>query len=132
MFPDGCYGVSIVVFFFFKQKTAYELRISDWSSDVCSSDLLAGQALIGVDQGNLSALQVRDVAGAHAAQQLDLLLDDLDQLAGRRDQLAQLGLGCRHCWTSWSFRISAMTWSAIPTPPARAMLRPYSLIMSER
>src|SRR3546814_4987352 len=34
--------VSVVVFivvFFFKQKTAYEMRISDWSSDVCSSDL---------------------------------------------------------------------------------------------
>src|SRR3546814_4964028 len=29
----------LCVFFFFKQKTAYELRISDWSSDVCSSDL---------------------------------------------------------------------------------------------
>src|SRR3546814_7825561 len=29
----------MVFFFFFKQKTAYELRISDWSSDVCSSDL---------------------------------------------------------------------------------------------
>src|SRR3546814_14188200 len=28
-----------VLFFFFKQKTAYEVRISDWSSDVCSSDL---------------------------------------------------------------------------------------------
>src|SRR3546814_3680662 len=28
------------VFFFFKQKTAYEMRISDWSSDVCSSDLI--------------------------------------------------------------------------------------------
>src|SRR3546814_12431170 len=28
-----------VIFFFFKQKTAYEMRISDWSSDVCSSDL---------------------------------------------------------------------------------------------
>src|SRR3546814_17509918 len=28
------------MFFFFKQKTAYEVRISDWSSDVCSSDLL--------------------------------------------------------------------------------------------
>src|SRR3546814_1227709 len=27
------------MFFFFKQKTAYEMRISDWSSDVCSSDL---------------------------------------------------------------------------------------------
>src|SRR3546814_6054322 len=34
----GC----ICVFFFFKQKTAYEMRISDWSSDVCSSDLSAG------------------------------------------------------------------------------------------
>src|SRR3546814_10793547 len=29
-------------FFFFKQKTAYEMRISDWSSDVCSSDLSGG------------------------------------------------------------------------------------------
>src|SRR3546814_8506872 len=29
----------IVFFFFYKQKTAYEMRISDWSSDVCSSDL---------------------------------------------------------------------------------------------
>src|SRR3546814_6087173 len=32
-------------FFFFKQKTAYELRISDWSSDVCSSDLLRSCAV---------------------------------------------------------------------------------------
>src|SRR3546814_4812252 len=30
-----------VIVFFFKQKTAYEMRISDWSSDVCSSDLIA-------------------------------------------------------------------------------------------
>src|SRR3546814_8651274 len=30
-----------MLFFFFKQKTAYEVRISDWSSDVCSSDLVA-------------------------------------------------------------------------------------------
>src|SRR3546814_2815574 len=41
-----CYMTSVsvlccsIVFFFFKQKTAYEMRISDWSSDVCSSDLL--------------------------------------------------------------------------------------------
>src|SRR3546814_10454478 len=32
-------GFDFFVFFFFKQKTAYEMRISDWSSDVCSSDL---------------------------------------------------------------------------------------------
>src|SRR3546814_6342474 len=31
--------IRLVSFFFFKQKTAYEMRISDWSSDVCSSDL---------------------------------------------------------------------------------------------
>src|SRR3546814_1245528 len=36
----ACYLYScIFFFFFFKQKTAYEMRISDWSSDVCSSDL---------------------------------------------------------------------------------------------
>src|SRR3546814_8374697 len=35
----------ICFFFFFKQKTAYEMRISDWSSDVCSSDLLVGAPL---------------------------------------------------------------------------------------
>src|SRR3546814_6374902 len=34
--------VSVSSFFFFKQKTAYEMRISDWSSDVCSSDLVFG------------------------------------------------------------------------------------------
>src|SRR3546814_5276891 len=31
--------ICLFLFFFFKQKTAYEMRISDWSSDVCSSDL---------------------------------------------------------------------------------------------
>src|SRR3546814_9942415 len=34
-----CVVLFVCVFFFFKQKTAYEMRISDWSSDVCSSDL---------------------------------------------------------------------------------------------
>src|SRR3546814_8494437 len=36
-------------FFFVKQKTSYERRISDWSSDVCSSDLGQGQAEFGAD-----------------------------------------------------------------------------------
>src|SRR3546814_8338708 len=45
----GTYVIHIVpgeqlVFFLFKQKTAYEMRISDWSSDVCSSDLLIARA----------------------------------------------------------------------------------------
>src|SRR3546814_17047170 len=41
--------VCAVVLFFFKQKTAYEMRISDWSSDVCSSDLVAAD--VSADTG---------------------------------------------------------------------------------
>src|SRR3546814_2658640 len=37
----------MLLFFFFKQKTAYEMRISDWSSDVCSSDLASCNAKNG-------------------------------------------------------------------------------------
>src|SRR3546814_17604093 len=37
--------------FFFKQKTAYEMRISDWSSDVCSSDLRWREKVAGFDAG---------------------------------------------------------------------------------
>src|SRR3546814_10796373 len=36
-----CFSLFCLFFFLFKQKTAYEMRISDWSSDVCSSDLAA-------------------------------------------------------------------------------------------
>src|SRR3546814_16533822 len=49
--------MSFVMFFFFKQKTAYEMRISDWSSDVCSSDL--------VGKGHGFARQVIHLPGHH-------------------------------------------------------------------
>src|SRR3546814_18752500 len=39
------FSLAFILFFFFKQKTAYEMRISDWSSDVCSSDLSASWLL---------------------------------------------------------------------------------------
>src|SRR3546814_3779992 len=38
-----CCFISVCFFFFFKQNTAYDVRISDWSSDVCSSDLVPGK-----------------------------------------------------------------------------------------
>src|SRR3546814_227437 len=41
----SCYVCRSLFFFFFKQKTAYEMRISDWSSDVCSSDLTLGRIM---------------------------------------------------------------------------------------
>src|SRR3546814_5734766 len=44
-FLIGVYVVVVWCFFFFKQETAYEMRISDWSSDVCSSDLAIGSPL---------------------------------------------------------------------------------------
>src|SRR3546814_5546065 len=52
----------LVCFFFFKQKTAYEMRISDWSSDVCSSDLATVQA----ERAFRLAL-IRDVASTYFA-----------------------------------------------------------------
>src|SRR3546814_3109626 len=47
--------VCVLVFFFCKQKTAYEMRISDWSSDVCSSDLIDGFIYAYDGAGNLLA-----------------------------------------------------------------------------
>src|SRR3546814_2918122 len=41
---SGSFRCVVLCVFFFKQKTAYEVRISDWSSDVCSSDLGAADA----------------------------------------------------------------------------------------
>src|SRR3546814_10483426 len=50
--------------FFFKQKTAYEMRISDWSSDVCSSDLLR--------------LVAADLGGHRVDEERHVVVDDLD------------------------------------------------------
>src|SRR3546814_10355926 len=45
------------IFFFFKQKTAYEMRISDWSSDVCSSDLwITSRVLAKITRRALTAI----------------------------------------------------------------------------
>src|SRR3546814_2161641 len=58
------YSVSLFVFFFFNQNTAYEIRISDCSSDVCSSDLLAGINPPADTQIKSASTQVRvDPAG---------------------------------------------------------------------
>src|SRR3546814_4241951 len=48
-----------VVVFLFKQKTAYELRISDWSSDVCSSDLTALPLALAIDLALLALFAIQ-------------------------------------------------------------------------
>src|SRR3546814_4781347 len=60
----------LLLFFFFKQKTAYEMRISDWSSDVCSSDLDSEE---GPAEGGQRTLQVPHVAFLVDHQPLDLM-----------------------------------------------------------
>src|SRR3546814_8259869 len=46
----------LLFFFFFKQKTAYEMRISDWSSDVCSSDLIAEHVEASMNLGRITGM----------------------------------------------------------------------------
>src|SRR3546814_9694550 len=53
-------------FFFFKQKTAYEMRISDWSSDVCSSDLIRnGRVVVGSVINCRTCLKEFEKVGIH-------------------------------------------------------------------
>src|SRR3546814_15199011 len=101
------------VLFFFKQKTAYEMRISDWSSDVCSSDLAAGKFIddhdlavlddiVGVDAKHLDRLQrlidvmddprVLDVIEVVALQQARILEQPLDMLGAVLGQVDRLRL----------------------------------------
>src|SRR3546814_5089850 len=64
-----CLDVRCVVFFFFKQKTAYEMRISDWNSDVCSSDLLAQQLQRADQRLDVVAVDRPGVVEAHLLEQ---------------------------------------------------------------
>src|SRR3546814_5482489 len=73
----------MLFFFFFKQKTAYEMRISDWSSDVCSSDLPHVETL--PDAGECDARKrnhVHEQARHQAARDTDD--DGLDEYGFRK------------------------------------------------
>src|SRR3546814_2839845 len=108
--------VVLVLFFFFKQKTAYEVRISDWSSDVCSSDLagLEGGAIddflvpvavrgvpemlakkAGIGEGAVADSLGATLGHAGAAHALVMLAAALESAqAGERILLASFGQGC--------------------------------------
>src|SRR5881397_664794 len=108
----------MLVFFFFKQKTAYEMAQCDWSSDVCSSDLESQRGLAElllaqgrVDEAERFALAARETVGPHdvtslstttmslglvrAAQGLDdeaeqLLLEAYETISGSEHRLHQV------------------------------------------
>src|SRR3546814_6783504 len=87
------------LFFFFKQKTAYEMRISDWSSDVCSSDLLLAHL---DDTGVCLAVAHHSVAGNARFE----LLEHVDRAAclqQQRSEERRVGKECvSTCRSRWS------------------------------
>src|SRR3546814_2140718 len=83
----------LFVFFFFKQKTAYEMRISDWSSDVCSSDLiLAFDAASGASLGLLLCL-----TGTYSA--------SLGNMLSAKNQMSGLPILQSNAWRSEERRV---------------------------
>src|SRR3546814_2467016 len=99
-------------FFFFKQKTAYEMRISDWSSDVCSSDLDLGATDDGFDafRTQLARHFLPDFVGqmiddvmVHEAHLL--ALRDLARLGVRTDRSEERRVG-KECVSTCSSRWS--------------------------
>src|SRR3546814_13640450 len=97
------------MFFFFKQKTAYEMRISDWSSDVCSSDLAP------------AARSGEFLSGGVASPQLVGLAGPFHQLLRPLDIASSLGTrgecpGPRRIFTCFRLANSPVLLSKIPCP----------------
>src|SRR3546814_1028172 len=84
-------------FFFFKQKTAYEMRISDWSSDVCSSDLPHSN---GQSQVPRPGLSIRTMATLAA---VSILAACTTGGRGTRSEERRVGKECvSTCRSRWS------------------------------
>src|SRR3546814_8196840 len=105
-----CLCVFIFVWFFvflFKQKTAYEMRISDWSSDVCSSDLVvelvaAMEAKFGVSAAAAVAVAA-PAAGGDAAEAPEEQTEFNVILANSRSEERRVGKECDStCRSRWS------------------------------
>src|SRR3546814_3468745 len=83
--------MSCVFFFFFKQKTAYEMRISDWSSDVCSSDLRGlADEIAATERAILEAgdgLRLDELLAAVGAADPDQVAAQLESLGSRLEEL---------------------------------------------
>src|SRR3546814_10487313 len=94
-------GYADILFFFFKQKTAYEMRISDWSSDVCSSDL---DEFSIADIVNFGWLWQREFVGVNfdATPNLARWFAELDARPARSEE-RRVGKECvSTCRSRWS------------------------------
>src|SRR3546814_8038944 len=94
-----------IYFVFFKQKTAYEMRISDWSSDVCSSDLYYGQCnqICGLNHAYMPI-----VVEAMEPAQYDAWLADAKTRFAMNDRSEERRVGkesvskCRSRWATYN------------------------------
>src|SRR3546814_6904317 len=106
-----------MLFFFFKQKTAYEMRISDWSSDVCSSDLEeclqffepptdspTAKGLYFLPAGEGAQDPTELLGSPRAGRMLDALAREADiVLLDTRSEERRVGKACvRTCRSRWS------------------------------
>src|SRR3546814_1324115 len=94
---------SVFCIFFFKQKTAYEMRISDWSSDVCSSDLLtlATPRLARADADTLAQIKQRGSLRVGVTQAPPWY--SKDPKTGERSEERRVGKECvSTCRSRWS------------------------------
>src|SRR3546814_4218329 len=92
----------IQCFFFFKQKTAYEMRISDWSSDVCSSDL-ARSRLRAKAVANPDTISARWTETARVNAKARCAQDDVLNVSLVRSEERRVGKeGVSTCRSRWS------------------------------
>src|SRR3546814_3760596 len=113
---------SFLLVFFFKQKTAYELRISDWSSDVCSSDLVGLWAPCGSNRHSAAHLcvagYVRGAYGTHRRRAIDHAADPVaypDRPGCQWRRAARLGahrqpVSVRTTWTAPRLAVRSDGW----------------------
>src|SRR3546814_9533109 len=104
----------VFLMFFFKQKTAYEMRISDWSSDVCSSDLARAlrevYAALAAD-GSTAAVEDRlldfdefnDLVGLPELREAEAAREAFAQRLVERSEERRVGNECvRTCRSRWA------------------------------
>src|SRR3546814_5777389 len=101
-------------FFFFKQKTAYEMRISDWSSDVCSSDLvLLAQPHTVLEvwmltvRNDAQSRQIYELARSHSIAVHEVERAQLDRMVQENHRSEERRVGkecvstCRYRWSPY-------------------------------
>src|SRR3546814_3050005 len=88
-----------IYFFFFKQKTAYEMRISDWSSDVCSSDLCRSPGLRHTRDVEVTRriIDIRGIVGRHVAKRGGRILREVELSTGVDEDLGIRQIGRASC-----------------------------------